>query len=61
MNNHFYIYACYGERIPADTYTIVADSILCPDYVDTYTTIYNCCGKRLLPAHLPSYRQASCK
>ena len=47
MNDHFYVCERCGERVPAEACTMVADTILCPDCVDTYTTVCDCCGERL--------------
>ena len=47
MNDHFYVCERCGERVPVDACTMVADTILCPDCVDTYTTVCDCCGERL--------------
>ena len=47
MEETTYICERCGERVPADACTMVADTILCPDCVDTYTTVCDCCGERL--------------
>ena len=53
MNDHFYVCERCGERVPADACTMVADAILCPDCVDMYTTVCDCCGERLRREHHP--------
>ena len=47
MEETTYICERCGERVPADSCTMVADTILCPDCVDMYTTVCDCCGERL--------------
>ena len=47
MEETTYICERCGERVPADACTMVADTILCPDCVDMYTTVCDCCGERL--------------
>ena len=56
MEETTYIKRC-GERVPADACTMVADTILCPDCVDTYTTVCDCCGERLVPVGRPWRRE----